>query len=244
MAEVKWIKLSTEVFCDSGKITQIEAMPEGDTLVVIWFKLLILAGKVNDGGAIYLTPEIPYTDEMLANAFHKPINTVRMAMQIFEKFGMIEIVDDILYLSSWEKYQSTDKLAEIREKNRIAQQKSRAKRKLLQDVNNTSRDSHMTVTGCHAVDIDKEKETDINTTTTTNIYLSYLHSDGHKLFEMVRQSFKNCGYLCSANIVEDFIVYNNSRDWLGIGGESVLENLDRYVIRWCEGEKVQMEEQK
>ncbi len=158
MAEVKWIKVSTDMFDGSRKIKQIEMMPEGDTILVIWLKLLLLAGNVNDGGAIYLTPEIPYTEEMLATELRRPLNTVKMALTVFERFGMIEIVDDILHLSAWEKYQSVDKLAEIREQNRLAQQKSRAKRKLLQNKNDMSHDSHMTCHGCHAIEEEGEEE--------------------------------------------------------------------------------------
>lgn len=154
MGEVKWIKVSTDMFNNNRKIKQIELMPEGDAILVIWLKLLLLAGNINDGGAIYLTPEIPYTDEMLANELRKPLNTVRLALSVFERYSMIEIVDDILMLSSWEKYQSTDRLAEIREYNRIAKQKSRARQKELQKVN----DKSMTSQCCH--DIEEEREED------------------------------------------------------------------------------------
>ena len=164
MSEVKWIKVSTNMFDSSRKIKQIELMPEGDTILVIWLKLLLLAGNINDGGQIYLTPEIPYTDEMLANELRRPLATVRMALNLFEKFDMIEIVDDILKLSSWEKYQSIDKLAEMREKNRLSQQKSRAKRKALQAGEDMSCDSHVTGHGCHGLEEEREedKEKDIH----------------------------------------------------------------------------------
>ena len=160
MADVKWIKVSTNMFDSSRKIKQIELMPEGDTILVIWLKLLLLAGNINDGGQIYLTPEIPYTEEMLANELRRPLNTVRMALSLFVRFGMIEIVDDILKLSSWEKYQSIDKLAEIREKNRLSQQKSRAKKKALQapsDDHGMSHDSHMTGHCCHGLEEEREE---------------------------------------------------------------------------------------
>lgn len=127
MPEVKWIKVSTSMFESSRKIKQIEIMPEGDTILVIWLKLLLLAGNINDGGAIYLTPEIPYTEEMLAHELRRPLNTVRMALSVFERFGMIEIIDDILHLSSWERYQNIDGLDKIREQNRFRQQKRRDK---------------------------------------------------------------------------------------------------------------------
>ena len=162
MADVKWIKVSTDMFESNRKIKQIEMMPEGDTILVIWLKLLLLAGNVNDGGAIYLTPEIPYTEEMLATELRRPLNTVKMALTIFEKFGMIEIVDDMLHLSSWEKYQNTEKLNEIREYNRLAQQRSRERRKQLQAakdaVNDNVNDSHLTCQPCHDTEEDEEKD--------------------------------------------------------------------------------------
>lgn len=160
MADVKWIKVSTDMFESNRKIKQIEMMPEGDTILVIWLKLLLLAGNVNDGGAIYLTPEIPYTEEMLATELRRPLNTVKMALTIFEKFGMIEIVDDVLHLSAWEKYQNTEKLNEIREYNRLAQQRSRERRKQLQAVNDNVNDMSMTSQPCQGIEEegDKEKE--------------------------------------------------------------------------------------
>lgn len=158
MADVKWIKVSTDMFDSSRKIKQIEMMPEGDTILVIWLKLLLLAGNVNDGGAIYLTPEIPYTEEMLATELRRPLNTVKMALTIFEKFGMIEIVDDVLHLSAWEKYQNTEKLNEIREYNRLAQQRSRERRKRLQAVNDDVNDMSMTCQPCHDTEEDGEED--------------------------------------------------------------------------------------
>lgn len=155
MADVKWIKVSTDMFNSSRKIKQIEVMPEGDAILVIWLKLLLLAGNINDGGAIYLTPEIPYTDEMLANELRRPINTVRLALNTFEHFGMIEIIDDILHLSSWEKYQSTDRLAELREKDRERKRLKRASESCPRTVHGQSTDSP---TVDREEEKDKEKE--------------------------------------------------------------------------------------
>ena len=88
MSEVKWIKLVTEFF-DDEKIKLIEAMPEADMVLVIWIKLLTLAGKKNMNGYIFLTKNIPYTDEMFSTLFNRPLNTVRLALNTFKNFGMI-----------------------------------------------------------------------------------------------------------------------------------------------------------
>ena len=207
MAEVKWIKVSTDMFETNRKIKQIELMPEGDTILVIWLKLLLLAGNVNDGGNIYLTPEIPYTDEMLANELRRPLTTVRMALSIFEKFGMIEIIDDILHLSSWEKYQNTEKLAEIREYNRIAQQKSRAKKKLLKGVNDNVNDKSMTSQCCHEteLELDKEKDLDIDLYTTTTTGEAPTMTEVYLYFkEFTENALKEA---------EKFHAYNSNKGW-------------------------------
>lgn len=153
MADVKWIKLSTDIF-DNRKIKLIENMPEGDALVVIWLKLLILAGVINEGGLVYFTKDIPYTDELLSTQFGRPINTIRLALQTFQHFGMIQIVNDIIKVSNWEKYQNVEGMERVREQNRIRKQRQRDRERLaLEDCHVTSRDSH-------ATDIDKEKEID------------------------------------------------------------------------------------
>lgn len=161
MAEVKWIKIAVDMF-DNRKIKQIESMPDGDSLLIIWIKLLCLAGNVNDGGYIYLTKEIPYTDEMLATQFNRPLQNIRLALQTFKQFGMVEIVDNMIYLSSWQKYQNTDKLAEIREQNRLRKQAQRLREKEQKLL--PSRDSHVTqdgqVTPSHALDIEEDKDKD------------------------------------------------------------------------------------
>ena len=158
MSGIKWIKISTEIF-DNRKIKQIEALPEGDALIVIWIKLLCLAGNINDMGYVYLTKEVPYTEEMLATQFDRPLPTIKLALTTFERYGMIEVIDNILCISNWEKYQNVDRMTEIREYNRIAKQKSRAKQKLLkQNVLDTSMTSQCGHDTDIDIDIDKDKE--------------------------------------------------------------------------------------
>ena len=128
MAEVKWIKITTDVFNDE-KILLIEQMPEADTMLVIWFKLLCMAGKENNYGVFLMRNRMPYTEEMLATIFRRPLNTVRLALSTFEAFGMIEIEDDIICIPNWEKHQNIDGMEKIREQNRIRKQRQRERQK-------------------------------------------------------------------------------------------------------------------
>lgn len=129
MADVKWIKLSTSMFEDE-KIRLIESLPDADTLLIIWIKLLSQAGRTNANGYIFLSENIPFTEEMLSTLFNRPIATVRLALQTFKQFGMIDITDDqYICISNWEKHQNVDGLEKIREQNRLRKQKQREKEK-------------------------------------------------------------------------------------------------------------------
>lgn len=133
MADVKWIKIVTDVF-DDEKILLIDCLPERDAIIVIWFKMLCLAGKQNNGGLLMLNDKIPYTDEMLATIFRRPVNTVRLALDTFEKFGMIEIINNTIFIPKWDKHQSLEKLEKIREQTRKRVAKHAAKKRHLHKV--------------------------------------------------------------------------------------------------------------
>jgi predicted phage replisome organizer len=128
--DVKWIKICTNIF-DDEKILLIESMPDPDAIITIWFKLLCLAGKQNNHGVFMINDRIPFTDEMFAAIFRRNVATVRMALKIFEQFGMIEIVDGVVTIPNWEKHQSLDALEKRRESDRKRQQKKREEQKRL-----------------------------------------------------------------------------------------------------------------
>ncbi|PGH85789.1 replication protein [Bacillus thuringiensis] len=137
MADVKWIKITTSMFEDE-KIRLIESMPEADTLLIIWIKLLSQAGKTNANGYIFLNENIPYTEDMLATLFNRPIATVRLAFQTFRQFGMIEVDENhFISVSNWGKYQSLNGLDKIREdtKKRVAAHRERKKLSLINESN-------------------------------------------------------------------------------------------------------------
>lgn len=148
MAEAEWIKLYLKTFRTSRKISAIERMKNGDTMIVIWFKLLCLAGEINDDGAVYITPKMPFDSVSLADELRKPRAIVDAAIKVFAEHDML-IKDDagFIQIINWEKYQNTDRLAELREYNRLAQKRSR-ERKKSKDVNDMSMTDNMTSQRC------------------------------------------------------------------------------------------------
>lgn len=130
MADVKWIKICTDIF-DDEKILMIESLPSADTIIVIWFKLLTFAGKQNNEGVFIMNNRIAYTDEMLATIFRRDVNAVRLALNTFERFGMIEIIDGVVAIPNWNKHQTLDAYERKKERDRLYQAERRQKQRML-----------------------------------------------------------------------------------------------------------------
>lgn len=142
VAEVKWIKIVTDIF-DDEKILLIESLPAADSIIVIWFKLLCLAGKNNNSGVFMLNDKIAYTEDMLATIFRRDVNTIKLALKTFEEFGMIEIVNGAITIPNWNKHQSLDIYEKKKERDKLYQRKRREKQKILAE-NTKSSDSRLT----------------------------------------------------------------------------------------------------
>lgn len=202
MSDVKWIKVTTDIF-DDEKILLIESMPEADTLIVIWFKLLTLAGKQNNNGVFTIRDSFPYTDEMFATIFRRPLNTVRMALDVFEKFGMVDIINHTVTIPNWNKHQQLDKLEMAKEQTRLRVERHRGKQKMIAEGSNAgcnvtvtlpSVTDNVTVTECNGdrVDIDKnriDKDKSISVRHKYGQYQNVLLSDDD--FAKVKAEFPN-----------------------------------------------------
>jgi predicted phage replisome organizer len=205
MAEVKWVKLTTDMF-DNRKIKHLRRLPEGNNIVLIWVMLLTMAGRCNSGGMIFLTENIPYTPKMLADELDFEENTVILALQVLEQLDMVVTDNGFFAIAGWEEYQNIEGLDKIREQTRKRVAKCREK-KLLPQGNVTS---NATVTECNGTDIEvdkeKEKEKDIDLFTTTT-------TEAAPMLTEVYFYFRSCldeGYISEA---EKFHAYNAKRGW-------------------------------
>ena len=154
MADVKWVKLTTDMF-DNRKVKHLRRLPEGNNIVLIWVMLLTMAGRCNSGGMIFLTENIPYTPKMLADELDFEENTVILALQALEQLDMIVTDNGFFTIAGWEEYQNIEGMDKIREQNRLRKQRQREKQRLLEGV---SRDVTGQVTGCHAIEEEREED--------------------------------------------------------------------------------------
>jgi predicted phage replisome organizer len=220
MPEIKWIKLNVDMF-DDEKIKIIQSMPEGDSLLVIWIKLITLAGKTNDSGYIYIADNIPYTEEMLSVIMNKPLLTIRLAIDTFTKLQMIEADTKGIYLVNFEKHQSIDKMAQLKEQNRLRKQRERERKKLM------SRNVTLNVTQCHATDIEEDKERD------KEKEKSNKKKKASKVF--VPPTFEEVQAYCASrgNKVDakKFFDFYDAGNWIDSKGNQV-KNWKQKVITW------------
>ena len=224
MAEVKWIKITTDMF-DDEKIRLIESMPEGDAILVTWIKLLTLAGKTNDNGTIYLTETIPYTEDMLTTICRRPLQIIRLALQTFEKLEKIAIENGIINIVNWEKHQNIERLQQIREQTRTRVARFREKQRLLSEP--------VTLRNAEVTQQNKNKN--------KNIYMlkngfnlfwerypkKLAKRDAEKAFSKINPDEKLFNL-----ILEKLELYKQSEAWLKDGGQFIP-----YPATWLNGRR-------
>ena len=207
MADVKWVKLTVDMF-DNRKIKYLRKLPDGNNIVLIWVMLLTMAGRCNAGGMIFLTENVPYTPKMLADELDFEENTVILALKALENLNMIVTDSEYFAIAGWEEYQNKEGLDKIREQTRKRVAKHREKKQLLQ----SSVTSSVTVTDSNDIEVELEKEKelekDFTTTTTgdaptlTEVYLYFrglIGGDVIKEAEKFHAYNANKGWTCLPN---------------------------------------------
>lgn len=186
--EVKWIKLSIDMF-DNKKVKALRKLPDGDRIVLIWVMLLTMAGRCNANGMIFLTENIPYTPKMLADELSMEEGTVNLALEALKRFDMISVDDATEYImvTGWQEHQNAEKMNEIREYNRLAKQRSRAKALCQGQVNDNVNDMSRTSQECQDTEREKEGEREEEN---RSIYLS---ADERKKDYLSRREFGEDG---------------------------------------------------
>ena len=153
MTEIKWVKISTDIF-DNRKIKHLRKLPKGNDIALIWVMLLVMAGRCNKDGMVFLTESIPYSTKMLADELDFEEDTVALAMKTFKQLNMISYDDKFFAITGWEEYQNVDQMEKIREQTRQRVAKLREKKNHSQ-CNVTC---NATVTQCNATEEEEEKE--------------------------------------------------------------------------------------
>jgi len=96
MRERKNVKIRVDMYSDT-KSKIIDMKPERDLIHYIWMALVLLAGKVNLEGDLYMSKNIPYTIETLAIEFNRGTYQVKLALDVLMELEMIELTENNVY---------------------------------------------------------------------------------------------------------------------------------------------------
>lgn len=221
MADVKWIKITTDIF-DDEKILLIESLPDAYSIIVVWFKLLCLAGKQNNSGVFMMNEKIAYTDKMLATIFRMKETTVQLALKTFEEFGMVEIVDGVITIPNWGKHQNLDQLESKKEYMRNYMQEYREKQRLLSSGKSNCKTNSKANVSQADIDIEEDKEEkDIYTQ-----IVSHLNEKAGTKYRASTPKTKTAIHarLAEGFTLEDFITVIDKKcaEWIGSEWEKFL----------------------
>ena len=211
MAQIEWIKISTEIFEDPKiKLLKVKAKTNFNSVMIVWFRLLCLAGKQNNQGLFYLSENKPIDLDMFSVIFETPVKTLETAFNYFLEFGMLDKINGVYLIKNWNKHQSLDKYEEKKRKDRerIALKREQQKAELVaQDVADMSQPMSQSVADYVAdsrskirreekrqdkIKLDKTKEEESDTNITLTPYEQVNCITGQGLKERSIWCLKNC----------------------------------------------------
>lgn len=224
MANMAWIKINTGIF-DDEKIVLIETMPEADSLLIIWFKLLCISGKINNGGVLMLGEKTPYTDEMIATVFRRPLETVKLAFKTFEELGMVEVINETITIPNWSKHQSLDKWKDRKEYMREYMKKYREKQRKIacqEDLDEENEGEGEGVNFCkvNVNSLEEERELELELELEKDIYIHVVSHLNKVAGKKYKHNTKATRRLIDARLnekfkLEDFkkVIDNKASSW-------------------------------
>ena len=133
MRERRYVKCRTDMFSDiKSKI--IDMKPERDLIHYVWMAFVLLAGKVNLEGDLYMSKNIPYTIETLSIEFNRGEDQVKLALNVLMELEMIELTENNVYtvknfakhqnIKVKEKIKATDKEENIKNNKALVKENS------------------------------------------------------------------------------------------------------------------------
>lgn len=223
-----WIKL-TDRFMTSDTVDFLMSQKGGANYIVLYQMLCLKT--VNNNGVLARTLNeilIPFDAEKIQrDCKWFTIDTVHIALDLYKKLGLIyENADGMFAITDFDRMIGSQSEGSLKKQ----EQRSRAKEVIIFEG---GQKGGQKVDNCPP---DKDKDKDKNTTTTTNNI--FIDSASANILESEEQSdienrvydlFEKRGFISSP---DDFITYNNARDWKGIGGEDVKKQLVHYANKW------------
>ena len=106
MKERRYVKFKLDIY-DDTKTKIIDQKPERDFIHYFFARSIVLAGKSDCEGKLYMAKDIPYTIETLAIEFNRDAALVKLALDVLIELKMIEVTEENIYkVKSFAKHQN------------------------------------------------------------------------------------------------------------------------------------------
>lgn len=163
MRERKYIKFRVDMYSDT-KFKIIDRRPERDLIHYVWNRVVILAGKVNREGELYLSKNIPYTVETLAIEFNRDIDQVKLALDLLIELEMIEVSEHKIYIvKNFAKHQNIkvkEKINSTHKEYNVNNEEVRVNEDLKNQIHKNEKHKYQEINNIEAAD--SSKNYDVN----------------------------------------------------------------------------------
>lgn len=106
MRERKYARFNVNMYSDT-KFKIIDTKPNRDLIHYVWIRMVILAGKCNQEGELYMSRTIPYTLETLAIEFNRDDEEVKAALDLLMELEMIQLTEENVFkVKNFAKHQN------------------------------------------------------------------------------------------------------------------------------------------
>lgn len=171
-----WLKLEDNFFEDDT-ITWLEEQPSGKEYIIFYLKLCLSSLKDNGNLIRYVgNTLLPYDVKALARLTNTNEDTVRVAMSLFEKIGLVQIKDTgEIYMSQINEMIGSETEVAKRVRKHRAKKALDTKEKMLLQSNTDETKCNSQETKCNT-EKEKEKELDIEKEKDIELDFSFIHS--------------------------------------------------------------------
>ncbi|MCI9458600.1 MAG: hypothetical protein HFE44_16800 [Oscillospiraceae bacterium] len=127
--DVPWFKFPTNMF-NNPAIILMQAEENGDSMVLLWIRLLNLFAQEASTGTLYMRgTKIPYTPDDLPKILRCNPDVIKAMLDIAQKYEMILIDGDLITIPNWLEYLDVKGMAERKEADAERKREERKRRK-------------------------------------------------------------------------------------------------------------------
>ncbi len=127
MKSVRWIKMDVDMY-KNEKLCRVREVL-GNEGCYFWAALLMIAGKSNLGGALMVSPKVPYTIGTLAKEAAVSRRLANRAVPLFVRYDMLCRRAGVWVIRDWENHQNAEQMEKLREQARQRKARYRQRQK-------------------------------------------------------------------------------------------------------------------